>query len=201
VPEGFAQGEPQPRTAEEVVKKLQGTWKVVRLEEDGNPLPPALVDALPTVTFRGKDFTWGDGETGKIIAIDATKNPITIDYLNTSGARNGNLDLAIIQFAGDSITGCASHRDGVRPNQFNTLQGSGKMLVTYQPTTEQRGRGVLLNPWFYLGIYSVITVGVVGFAVLLIVVLLRLLRQPRSNEKQSFPPRYQSRDHETDRER
>jgi uncharacterized protein (TIGR03067 family) len=110
-----AQGVP-PLTEEEVIKKLQGTWEVASSEADGRSTPGILAKAWPTLTFTGKDYRWEKGAQGKIMAIDAKKVPIAIDFRHP----NGDVDLAIIKFEGDTLFDCRSGAGAPRPQQFST---------------------------------------------------------------------------------
>lgn len=158
----------------EILNKLQGTWEVVAMERRGQPVDPFLVRNSPTVTFHGHDYTWGDGQTGRILAIDASKNPITIDYQRTSGPQNGQIDQAIIQIDGNTFMDCMGDPGQARPVQFTTLVGTGRTLMSYRRTDQARGPGLIFNPWLYVGICCGTTAAFAALAALITAILLWL---------------------------
>lgn len=176
-----AQGGPQNARAAEVLRELQGTWEVVSMEQNGEGSAPLLVDSLPTITFNGNDFTWGDGQTGRIVAIDAARNPVTIDYQYTSGPRNGLIDFAILRIDGDTFMDCMADPGQPRPAQFSTVVGTGRTLVTYRRTSTPRGPGLILNPWFYVALAFGLFAGVVVFVLFVTLLIIWLSRPAKAD--------------------
>jgi uncharacterized protein (TIGR03067 family) len=81
-------------------KQIEGTWRVVALEVNGNKV--ADEDAKKITVVNGPDGTWtlfSDGqEIGKgTNSFDPTKKPKTIDFTQTEGDGKGNLYLGIYE--------------------------------------------------------------------------------------------------------
>lgn len=184
---GHAQDGPRRGRAAEFSKQMQGTWEITSVVRDGQPMAPDLVEALPTITFEGNDFIWGDGRTGRIVGIDGDKNPIAIDYTYNSGQKMGRVEFAIIQFDGDTLMDCMAEPGHPRPAQFVSIRGTGDTLVTYRRTSTPRGPGLILNRWFHLGVVGGLCACFIVFAVVLTVFLLWLLRAPKAGQRISLP--------------
>ena len=80
-------GAPTPKdTKADAVKadlsKLEGTWRVISYQKDGVERDSDDIAAMDTVTFKARDYTWGDDETpsGSIDDIDPTQTPKRITY-------------------------------------------------------------------------------------------------------------------------
>src|SRR5450631_2311872 len=74
-------------------KKIEGTWRVVAFEVDGNKGKEE--DAKKLTVVNGSDGTWSlhseDKEMNKgTSTIDPTKKPKTIDFTITEGQGKGN---------------------------------------------------------------------------------------------------------------
>ena len=74
-------------------KQIEGTWRVVALEVDGNKSKEE--DAKKLTVVNGSDGTWSLLSEGKEISrgtstFDPTKKPKTIDFTITEGEGKGN---------------------------------------------------------------------------------------------------------------
>jgi uncharacterized protein (TIGR03067 family) len=162
----------------EVIRRLQGIWEVTSYIQDGSAMPAVIVNSSPTITFTGKEFRFGDGGTGRIVAIDATKRPIAIDYQYTSGPKAGVIELAIVEFNGDTFRDCMAPPGAPRPFQFAATQVDGNTLVNYRHTTQERGPGLLFNPWFYLCCCCGVSLAFVLFLTSIIILVIWLANRP-----------------------
>jgi uncharacterized protein (TIGR03067 family) len=106
---------------------LQGTWKQVAFEEDGNPdAPDAYGDPSGSLTtFRGNHFSVRDS-TGRLLlegtfALDVSTTPKTIDWTDSMGADAGKTLPAIYRLEGDRFTFIAAGPGASRPIAFKTL--------------------------------------------------------------------------------
>jgi uncharacterized protein (TIGR03067 family) len=111
----------------EVVKeKLQGTWVLAALEQQGKSLSKAQLDQLriklifssDKVTFEYPDHT----ETGTY-TLDATKDPKTLDVVTELNTTKG-----IFRLEGDSLTICGAPTGEERPARFTTKPGTKQVL-------------------------------------------------------------------------
>jgi len=112
--------------------KLEGTWQIVGYVRDGDELAPAEVKLLGTITFKGKDYAFHDGESGKILRIDPAKKPREIDYEGTDSEGKAHKQYAIYELDGDTFRDCISLDPDKRPTKFEAKAGSGYILVTYK---------------------------------------------------------------------
>src|SRR5437660_11085607 len=86
------------------LKKLQGTWTFVSMEQDGKQQPKG--DVPQTMTFEGDKFTVIMGD--KIVQagtqkLDPSKKPKAVDAAITEGEGKGTTMLGIYAVEGDTI--------------------------------------------------------------------------------------------------
>ena len=117
-----------PASASDVAK-LQGTWKQVAFEEDGNPdAPDSYGDTSGFLTtFRGNHFSVR-ANTGRLLlegtfALDASRTPKTIDWTDSIGADAGKTLPAIYELEGDHFVFVAAGEHSPRPAEFRTAPG------------------------------------------------------------------------------
>ena len=111
--------------------KLQGTWRFVSMEMDGQPAPKKG-DEMPTITFEKDKFTVRGGETvlqAGTQVLDAGQKPKTVDAKVTEGEGNGTTMLGIYELDGDNLKACFDPQGKKRPTEFKAAAGSGHMLV------------------------------------------------------------------------
>ena len=101
----FEKVEPEKEDKDEAIKKdrkyIEGTWRVVALEVNGNKAKEE--DARKITVVNGSDGTWSirvdDKEIDKgTSTIDPTKKPKTIDFTPTRVKSNGKLHLGIYEY-------------------------------------------------------------------------------------------------------
>ncbi len=111
------------------LKALQGTWAIVSLEVDGQPMegsPSALV------TVNGDRFStrsMGAAYEGAI-ELDTTQSPKHFNLVFTEGPEKGNTNRGIYELDGDTWRICLNMTGGARPANFATTPGSGLALET-----------------------------------------------------------------------
>jgi uncharacterized protein (TIGR03067 family) len=124
---------------DEAIKKdrklIEGTWKVVALEVDGNKA--AEEDAKKITVVNGPDGTWTLFSDGKEIgkgtnSFDPTKKPKAIDFTQTEGEGKGNLYLGIYELGENTRKLCFAPPGKDRPTEFTTAPGSEHILVTFE---------------------------------------------------------------------
>jgi uncharacterized protein (TIGR03067 family) len=98
-------------------KKVQGTWRIVRMEEDGRaaPLPPS---SSPIVTITRDRFVIKEGgrQEDVLFTLNGRKRPKHITLRDKGKEIPG-----VYKFAGDTFVICFSHGGvGPRPKDFNT---------------------------------------------------------------------------------
>lgn len=116
-------------------KQIEGTWRVVALEVNGNKAMEE--DAKKLTVVNGADGTWSlrseDGEISKgTSTFDPEKKPKTIDFTPTEGAGKGNQYLGIYEIGEKTRKLCFAPPGRERPTEFSSAPGSEHILVTFE---------------------------------------------------------------------
>jgi len=114
--------------------KLEGTWAIVSVEIDGNPLP---MDKLKEsrLTIHGKQYSFQLGETHLEFTYrrDASRSPNAIDLIVAAGPEKGKVYHGICKLEKDRYEICRTTVPGkARPTEFATRPNSGLMIVVWQ---------------------------------------------------------------------
>ena len=124
---------------DEAIKKdrklIEGTWRVVALEVDGNKA--ADEDAKKITVVNGPDGTWTLFADGKEIgkgtnSFDPTWKPKTIDFTQTEGEEKGKTYLGIYELGENTRKLCFAPPGKDRPAEFISLAGTEHVLVTFK---------------------------------------------------------------------
>ena len=124
---------------DEAIKKdrklIEGTWRIVALEVNGNKAMEE--DAKKLTVVNGSDGTWSLRSEGNEVSkgtstFDPTKTPKTIDFAPTEGAGKGNQYLGIYELGENTRKLCFAPPGRERPTQFSSTPGSEHILVTYE---------------------------------------------------------------------
>jgi uncharacterized protein (TIGR03067 family) len=150
-------GRPEPDK-----ERLQGTWKIVSLVDDGEKHESEVGDKW---TFKGttvKEHSPAKKNSGESTSylryrLDETTSPRLIDLVEGKAddlfdteafdKRLGDVDErkeGIYAVAGDSLTICISRKKGERPTAFESRQGSDYLLIVLKresPNDERKGGG------------------------------------------------------------
>lgn len=118
------------RADEEAAKKdlkaLEGTWKVVAAEHDGDPLDRIVggVMVIKENNFHVK--TKGGTELKGDLILSPTKKPKHIDYVHQDGPLKDKKWEGIYELKGDTLKICYAEADSEkeRPTEFKTLKNS-----------------------------------------------------------------------------
>jgi uncharacterized protein (TIGR03067 family) len=132
---GPAFADPPADAVKKELDKLQGTWQVVGVEENGMKIPDEkLRDAKATVTIEGDKHTlkYGGKSQGTVtMKIDPTTKPKQYDLVITEGAEKGKVQLGIYEADGDTFRLCLNKAGAAgRPTEFSAKDGSGLVVVT-----------------------------------------------------------------------
>ena len=116
-----------PDAITEEMKKFQGTWKQIAYERDGMTEPLDEQGWEPRVTFVGDTFvvTLADGSIPikGTYKLDPTRDPKTVDWMDSIGEDAGKTLLAIYSLEGDRLVFCAAYPGLERPTEFRTRPG------------------------------------------------------------------------------
>jgi uncharacterized protein (TIGR03067 family) len=113
-----------PDDIENELKRFQGTWTQVAYERDGVKEPLDEQGWDPITTFTAEEFvvTLADGSIPikGTYRIDPTRNPKTVDWMDTIGEDAGETLLAIYDLQEDRLIFCAAYPGLERPTEFTT---------------------------------------------------------------------------------
>lgn len=115
-------------------KQIEGTWRVVALEVNGNKA--SAEDAKKITVVNGTDGTWSLFNDGKLISkgpstIDPLAKPKIIDFRPTEGEGKGELHLGIYELSDKTRKLCFAPPGKQRPTTFSSKPGSEHILVTF----------------------------------------------------------------------
>jgi uncharacterized protein (TIGR03067 family) len=116
-------------------KQIEGTWRIVALEVNGNKANDD--DAKKLSVVNGSDGTWTLLSEGKEISkgtstFDPTKKPKSIDFTPTEGEGKGNQYLGIYELGATTRKMCFAPPGKERPTEFSSAPGSEIILVTFE---------------------------------------------------------------------
>jgi uncharacterized protein (TIGR03067 family) len=116
-------------------KQIEGTWRAVSLEVNGEKLKEEDAKALTVV--NGADGSWslrdqGEERSKGTSTFDPTKNPKTIDFTTTIGDDKGKQYFGIYELGEKTRRLCFAPAGMERPTEFSSKPGSGHILVTFE---------------------------------------------------------------------
>jgi uncharacterized protein (TIGR03067 family) len=113
--------------------KMQGTWKLVSGEQNGEAIPE---DVLKTgkLVVTGDKYTikFADYDAEGTQKIDPTKKPKTIDSMNTGGQGQGQTFQGIYEVHDETLKQCFGEPGGDRPTEFTTKSGNGRYMFVWK---------------------------------------------------------------------
>jgi uncharacterized protein (TIGR03067 family) len=129
------QGDAKENAIKKDRKQIEGTWRVVVLEVNGNKAMEE--DARKLTVVNGVDGTWSLRSENNEISkgartIDPTKKPKTIDFMPTEGAGQGNQLLGIYELGEKKQKLCYAPPGKERPTEFASIPGSETILVIFE---------------------------------------------------------------------
>src|SRR5262245_38375694 len=116
-------------------KALQGTWKVIASQQDGDRVPPDDLKGLFLIFKANAILIREGGKTDEkfAFALDPAKKPKEMDLTIKFGPNKEKIDRAIYEFDGERLRICIqSNKDSPRPREFVSTPGSKLWLVTLQ---------------------------------------------------------------------
>ena len=97
--------------------RLHGTWRAVRIEKGGTPVPADLAGTVRYI-FDGERVTLMEGDVragAGVIRLDPAADPKAFDFTATEGPQKGATARGIYRVEGDALTMCLGD---VRPSEF-----------------------------------------------------------------------------------
>jgi uncharacterized protein (TIGR03067 family) len=118
-----------------VRKQIDGTWRIVALEIDGNKAMEEYVRKLTVVT--SSDGTWSLRSDDKEITkgtstFDPMKTPKTIDFTPADGEGKADQYLGIFEIGENTGKLCVAPPGKERPTEFSSKPDSQHILVTFE---------------------------------------------------------------------
>jgi uncharacterized protein (TIGR03067 family) len=122
--------EPEAPLSEE---SLQGTWRLVALEQNGKPASPDQMRDR-TIFFGGGAFVVREGYSMKqagTIAVDSSTTPKSVTMIIARGDDQGKSFLGIYAIEKDTLKICLDRKGQSRPDKFETDERNNRSLATY----------------------------------------------------------------------
>ncbi len=125
---------PSRQAALDDLKKLQGTWECVKMEREGDEIPPEHFKGSSVVYENDLATLYRDGEFFRrgIITLDPSKTPKRINTWDLGGPYADESVPGIYEIDGDTLKICFSRPKIERPKEFTTKKEPGFLYVVYQ---------------------------------------------------------------------
>jgi uncharacterized protein (TIGR03067 family) len=124
-------------TEKDVVDSLQGKWRVVYSELDGEMTP---VDEFSTIVLENRGYNFFVEKRGEIayegrFSINVTNTPHELVYIYTKASREtflGGPRVGIFQLVGNTFKSCLGMIGQRPPKDFSTFSNSNAVLAIHQ---------------------------------------------------------------------
>ena len=116
------------------LKRLQGTWEMVGLEVNGEPVPEKQL-AGTTLVIKEDKYTVKvkDNSHETTIKIDPAKDPKAIDMYFPNGTELPKLSKGVYELDGDTFKVCRHQTPGEdRPTQIGSWPNTNLFVVTWK---------------------------------------------------------------------
>ena len=117
--------------AKKELQRLQGTWKVLKMLNEGKPAPAEMIAKTEVVLSGHKAIVkTGERDETAIITVDPTKKPAAIDIRQEKekGVLKG-----IYKLEKNRLTVCFAEKpDAPRPKEFTSTEESGTVLIVLE---------------------------------------------------------------------
>jgi uncharacterized protein (TIGR03067 family) len=121
--------EPKDDKGAKDLKSLEGTWKLVAAEREGEKAPEDMLKNSSLTIKGGKyEAKLGDDTHEGKLKLDPTKKPKTLDATESSDQTL----LGIYELKGDEFKVCLAEPGKDRPKEFSAAQGSGQMILVWK---------------------------------------------------------------------
>lgn len=119
---------------------LQGTWKLVSVETEGQSVPPKKLKESRLVFVKDRMLVKEEDKVldEYIFALDVEKSPKRIDLKAVAGPRTGQTILGIYEIKGDVLQLCDGQSNRRRPDTFKTRPDSAFITISLVLQRERR---------------------------------------------------------------
>jgi uncharacterized protein (TIGR03067 family) len=118
-------------------RNLNGTWKPQQAVLAGQPLPPAVLEAI-TLTIDGTNYEvvvvteMGPSADRGTLTFDLAANPKGMTITGVEGPNAGRIIPAIYELDGDTLRICYDLSRQQRPAEFKSVPATRLYLVIYR---------------------------------------------------------------------
>jgi uncharacterized protein (TIGR03067 family) len=122
-----------PTAFDQDLKMLQGTWRPLSMQMDGEFLPDERIGKT-RLTIDGEKFTFRtpDDSHGGLYKIDPSQDPKQLDIVITRGGEVGKVYLVIYKFEDGKMIQCMEVSNENRPQKFTGEAGSGCLYEVWE---------------------------------------------------------------------
>ncbi|HEY1859632.1 MAG TPA: TIGR03067 domain-containing protein [Gemmataceae bacterium] len=119
-----AQADDKADAVKKELAKLEGSWKMVSMEIDGNKASEDDVAKIVLV-LKGENYSveGADQEFKGTLTFDPTKKPKTVERKETEGPGKGETGHGIYELEGDELKLCFAANGKDRPGKFTGEEG------------------------------------------------------------------------------
>ena len=114
--------------------RLQGTWILVAMEREGEPVPAEDLNKGNAV-YEQNRITLREGERVRrrgIVTLDASRKPKAINTWDRDGPYEDQTVPGIYELDGDTLKLCFGRPGSERPKEFSTKAGPGVLFCIYK---------------------------------------------------------------------
>jgi uncharacterized protein (TIGR03067 family) len=114
-------------------KKLNGTWKMEKMEINGQDMPESVYKEFKLVLQDGKYDVQARGtKDSGTVQVDAGKKPKTMEIHGKEGPNQGKTMRCIYELKGDVLKICYDLGGKEFPKEFSAPANSNRMLAEYK---------------------------------------------------------------------
>ncbi len=118
-------------------KTVQGSWKPVKAELAGQPMPDTVLQSISLKLDNGNYEVVAAGQPDKgTYTLDSAAKPKGMTITGTGGPNSGKTFPAIYELNGDELRICYDLSGAKRPTEFKSTAGTQLYLVTYNRQKE-----------------------------------------------------------------
>ena len=123
----------QNQNDQEELKKLSGTYTMVRGEEGGKPIAPEIVRTAK-LTLNGNQHVvqLGEETIRGTHTVNPLEKPCSIDATDTTGRFAGKAVKGIYKFEDETFNVSFAQPDEPRPIDFNTKDKPGRLMHVWK---------------------------------------------------------------------
>jgi uncharacterized protein (TIGR03067 family) len=127
---------PSDEAVRKTLQKMQGTWKVIQEESEGQVATKEMnKEADVRLVIKGDTYAVSFGGNRVVagkLKVDPTQKPMAMDDTATEGTSKGQTMRGIFELKGDELKSCLANPGKERPKEFSAKKGAGRYYIIYQ---------------------------------------------------------------------